>query len=303
MKKIKNIILFSLFAVSLTAAQVDTTDWFPMQTGNYWEYMAGTIMGPKYFSVKIIGDTLMPNSKEYKIFYKKYFDTSSDFVWYFRKDSNKVYRYIGNSISCMEYKYLDFMIEDSMIWLTCPTVIEYARGIASTFYDNTYYNFLQKSNEAKQFEDVYVDSADTIWTPSDGSFPIVLNRGLGIVWHFLFNDGSYYLQGAIINGVKLGVITDVRKEENNSLENFYLNSYPNPFNSTTNFSISLPTSDFTELSVYNILGQKIVTLLEEFKSAGSYNIQFNANHLSSGIYLAVLKQNKLILKEKVILLK
>jgi hypothetical protein len=130
-----------------------------------------------------------------------------------------------------------------------------------------------------------------------------LNRGLGIVWHFIFNDGSYYLQGAIINGVRMGVITDIQQEESIVIERFSLNSYPNPFNSTTNFRINLPESDFTELSLYNILGQKITTLVEEYKSAGNYNIQFNANHLSSGVYLAVLKQNKLILKEKIILLK
>lgn len=101
----------------------------------------------------------------------------------------------------------------------------------------------------------------------------------------------------------MGVITDIQQEESIVIERFSLNSYPNPFNSTTNFRINLPESDFTELSLYNILGQKITTLVEEYKSAGNYNIQFNANHLSSGVYLAVLKQNKLILKEKIILLK
>lgn len=308
MKKIKYIILISLFAVSLTVAQVDTTDWFPMQTGNYWEYMAWTIMGPKYFSVKIIGDTLMPNNKEYKIFYKKYFDSTSDFVWYFRKDSNIVLSYTGISslFPSGEFKYLDFINPDSTIWLIIPVYNccnPNSRGIASTFYDNTYYNFLQKSNEAKQFEDVYVDSADTIWTPSDGSFPIVLNRGLGIVWYFLFNDGSYYLQGAIISGVKMGIITDVQSEEKIIPENFSLQAFPNPLNNTTNFKINIAKSDFTELSVYNILGQKIATLLQEFKSAGSYNIQFNANDLSSGVYLVVLNQSNLMLKEKIILLK
>ncbi|MFZ2325047.1 MAG: T9SS type A sorting domain-containing protein [Ignavibacteriaceae bacterium] len=308
MEKIKKIILISLFAVSYTAAQVDTTDWFPMQTGNYWEYMAWTIMGPKYFSIKVVGDTLMPNEKNYSIFYKKYFDTSSDFIWYFRKDSNAVLSYTGISslFPSGEFKYLDFIKPDSTIWLIIPIYNccnPNSRGISSTYNDNTYYDFLNKTNEAKQFEDVYVDSVNTIWTPSDGSFPIVLNRGLGIVWHFIFNDGSYYLQGALINGVKMGVITDINKEDNNIPISFSLQSYPNPFNSRTNFIINLPVSDYTELSLYNILGQKIATLIDEYKSAGNYNIQFNANHLSSGVYLAVLKQNKFTVKEKIILLK
>jgi hypothetical protein len=250
----------------------------------------------------------MPNGKEYKIFYMKYFDISSEYTWYFRKDIDSVYVYTGISsyFPLGEYKYLDFLLPDSTVWLIIPVYNccnPNSRGIASTLYDNTYYSFLQKPNEAKQFEDVYVDSADTIWTPTDGSFPIVLNRGLGIVWHFRFNDGSYYLQGAIINGITMGVITDIGYEDPNVPDQFTLQSYPNPFNSTTNFRINLPESDYTELSLYNILGQKIATLFEEYKPEGNCNIQFDANHLSSGVYLAVLKQNKLILKEKIILLK
>ncbi|MFZ1517535.1 MAG: T9SS type A sorting domain-containing protein [Ignavibacteriaceae bacterium] len=307
MKTLKKILVLLYLIAGFTNAQVDTTDWFPMQTGNYWEYMAWD-SPPKYFSTKIIGDSLMPNGKEYKVFYTKYFDDSSDFTLYYRKETDSIFLYTGISsyFPLGEYKFLDFVSSDSTIWLLYPVYIccnPNARGISSTFLDYSYYNFLQKSNEAKQFEDVYVDSVDTLWTPNDGSFPIVLNRGLGIVWHFIFNDGSYYLQGAIINGLRMGIITDIDYEDMNVPDQFTLQSYPNPFNSTVNFKISLPESNFMELSLFNILGQKIATLFEEYKSAGNYNMQFNANHLSSGVYLAVLKQNKLILKEKIILLK
>ena len=305
MKKIKHIILLSLFAFSFTAAQVDTTDWFPMQTGNYWEYMAWSGEGPKYFGIKILGDTLMPNGKEYKIFYKKYFDTSSDFTWYFRKDTNKIWAYYGDSIACnnREYIYLDFIIPDSSIWNICQDVYGGSRGLALTFNDNTYYNFLNKINEAKQFEDVEITSTDTIWTSFLSLGPIVLNKGLGVVWYFLFSDGSYYLQGAIINGIKMGVITDVKDEENTIPEQFYLKAYPNPFNSTVNFSIYLPTTEFSELLLYNILGQKVATIFAGYKSAGDHSLQFSSDQLSSGIYIAVLKQKELIMKEKIILLK
>jgi len=306
MKTIRTIVFFIIAIIEIVIAQADTTDWFPMQTGNYWEYMAWTGEGPKYFSIKVIGDTLMPNGKEYKIFSKKYFSPLSNFTWYLRKDSNKVYEFSGDSITCLnlEYLYLDFIIPDSSIWLNCTGWdAQNARGIISTFTDYTYYTFLQKPNAAKQFEDVRVDSADTVWSPTDGSLPIVINKGLGIVWHFIFNDGSYYLQGVIINGVQMGVITNVEKNKSTVPYNFSLKSYPNPFNNSTTFDINLPETDQTELSIYNILGQKIATLIDEQKSAGNFNIQFNANHLSSGVYFAVLRQNELYTKEKIILLK
>jgi hypothetical protein len=142
MKTIKTTILFILITFGFATAQVDTTDWFPMQTGNYWEYMAWDIMGPKYFSIRVLGDTLMLNGKEYKIFYKKYFNISSEGTWYDRRDSNKVYRYIGDVIECIEYKYLDFELQDSSVWLTCRPLSENARGIANTFWDFNYYTFL-----------------------------------------------------------------------------------------------------------------------------------------------------------------
>lgn len=308
MKKFKKILVLLFLIAGFTNAQIDTTDWFPMQTGNYWEYMALTGEGPKYFSTKVIGDTLMPNGKEYKVFYTKYFDTSFNFRLYYRKEIDSIYLYTGISsyIPLGEYKFLDFAVADSTIWLVYPVFIccnPNARGVSSTFIDYTYYNFLQKSNEAKHFEDVYVDSVDTLWTPNDGSFPIILNKGLGIVWHLIFNDGSYYLQGAIINGIQMGTIVDVENENNILPNNISLKSYPNPFNNSTTFKINLSAAGQTELSVYNILGQKIATLMDEQKSAGNYNIQFNANHLSSGVYFVLLKQNELITKEKIILLK
>jgi len=308
MKFIKYLIIacFILIIFSFnTDAQVDTTDWFPMHTGNYWEYMAITLDGPIYYSISILGDTLMLNGKEYKIFYQKYFENSDGTTWYFRKENNFIYQFYGDQIACsdLEYKYLDFSLVDSSIWAICRDATENARGIASTFWDNSYYNFLNKLNEAKQFEDVHLSTRDTIWTPSDGSFPIVLNKGIGIVWRVRFLDGSYYLQGAIINGVKMGTITDVDNEISLIPGSFSITSFPNPFNNSTTLKINLLESETTELSIYNILGQKLETIFNDYKSLGTHNIVFNANNLSSGIYIAILKQNKLIKTEKLILLK
>jgi len=305
MKTIRTTLLFIIATIKIVTAQVDTTDWFPMQTGNYWEYMAWTGEGPKYFSIKVIGDTLMPNNKEYKIFYKKYFETTSNWTWYFRRDTDKVFEYFQDSVACAtrEYKYIDLMIPDSTIWPICRNSNGGSRGIASTFYDYTYYSFLQKPNEAKQFEDIEITLTDTIWTPFLSPGPIGLNKGLGVVWYFIFNDGSYSLQGAIINGIQMGPLVDVENVSVIIPNIFSLKSYPNPFNSSTTLEINLPVTGLTELSIYNILGQKIATLIDEQKSSGNYNIQFNANHLSSGVYFALLKQNNLITKEKIILLK
>ena len=295
-----------------TVPPIDTTDFFPMQNGNYWEYAATTIDGPVYLGTTVIGDTLMPNGKAYKILAEKYINISgSGYTWYFRKDSNNIYRYTGSdSTQCGlgEHKYFDFISKDSTIWSiwTNDTIngsIGNARGIERTYYDYTYYRFLQKSLETKQFNEVFINSKDTIWGPGDGSYPTRIAKGIGMVWQLRFNDGEYWLQGAIINGIKFGTITDVKNEKIIQPNDFKIQAYPNPFNNTTTLKLKLPYAGFTEVSLYNILGQRIKTILEEYKPAGKYNINYNADNLSSGVYFVLLKQNRMVSKEKIILLK
>ncbi len=308
MKHLRLTVFIILLSICFAKAQIDTTDWFPMQTGNYWEYMAWD-SPPKYFSTKVIGDTLMPNGKEYKVFYTKHFANTSDFTLFYRKETDSVFLYTGiNSYFPLgEFKFLDFVASDSTIWLIIPIYIccnPNARGIATTFYDNTYFNFLQKLNEGKQFEDVYIDSTDTLWTPNDGSFPIVLNKGLGIVWHFIFNDGSYYLQGAIINGVRMGVITDIEYGIEIAPIEYYLSqNFPNPFNPSTKISWQSPVGSWQTLKVYDILGNEVATLVNEYRNAGSYENDFNASLLASGIYYYQLRAGDYVETKKMILLK
>ncbi len=61
-------------------------------------------------------------------------------------------------------------------------------------------------------------------------------------------------------------------------------NYPNPFNPTTNISYSIDSDQLVELSVYNVIGKKVKTLVNETQSIGQYNVLFNATDLPSGVY-------------------
>lgn len=61
-------------------------------------------------------------------------------------------------------------------------------------------------------------------------------------------------------------------------------NYPNPFNPTTRISFSLPRTDHATLTVYNMMGQKVATLLDRFMNAGTFQLEFNAAELPSGVY-------------------
>lgn len=87
-------------------------------------------------------------------------------------------------------------------------------------------------------------------------------------------------------------------------DKFELNqNYPNPFNPITSIKFSLPSAGNVKLSVYNLLGQEVQTLVNGFKEAGVHTVSFEAKNLNSGIYLYKLEANGLTSVKKMTLLK
>jgi hypothetical protein len=66
-------------------------------------------------------------------------------------------------------------------------------------------------------------------------------------------------------------------------------NYPNPFNPTTNIQYALSSIQFVSLKVYDVLGKEVATIVNEEKPSGNYEVEFDASHLSSGVYLYTIK--------------
>ena len=62
-------------------------------------------------------------------------------------------------------------------------------------------------------------------------------------------------------------------------------NYPNPFNPVTNVRYAVPRSGHIRLSVYDIQGREVEVLVDQIQPAGRYSLSFDANRLSSGVYL------------------
>ncbi len=80
-------------------------------------------------------------------------------------------------------------------------------------------------------------------------------------------------------------------------------NYPNPFNPLTEISFSLSQSGQTQLSVYNLLGQKVRTLINKSLPAGAYHFKFDASSLASGTYVYELRSKNKVLRKKMVLVK
>ncbi|MBE0557465.1 MAG: T9SS type A sorting domain-containing protein, partial [Proteobacteria bacterium] len=77
----------------------------------------------------------------------------------------------------------------------------------------------------------------------------------------------------------------------------------NPFNPSTTIQYALHSRTHAALLVYNILGQRVAELVNEEKDAGSYEIQFDASGLASGVYLYRLEAGSFVQTRKLVVLK
>ena len=80
-------------------------------------------------------------------------------------------------------------------------------------------------------------------------------------------------------------------------------NYPNPFNPKTSIMYSVEHAGKVELALYNVVGQKVQTLLNETKEPGEYTLELNAGDLASGVYFYKMSQGGQTLTRKLVLMK
>ncbi|RJQ58462.1 MAG: T9SS C-terminal target domain-containing protein [Stygiobacter sp.] len=80
-------------------------------------------------------------------------------------------------------------------------------------------------------------------------------------------------------------------------------NYPNPFNPATSINFSVANNGIVSLEIFNMLGEKVATLLNEYKPAGKYSVNFDASKLASGIYLYRINTNQFVKTMKMSLIK
>ena len=121
----------------------------------------------------------------------------------------------------------------------------------------------------------------------------------------LYLSVKYKANNVTIVVDSVGVISSIEDGLDDLIATSYelMQNYPNPFNPSTRIRFSIPESAYTTLKVYSILGQEVATLLNEQKSSGVYEVNFDGLNLSSGTYIYKLKAGNFSETKKMILLK
>lgn len=118
------------------------------------------------------------------------------------------------------------------------------------------------------------------------SFPNDQETGHGVSFksYYQFDElGDDLLPAKIVK--KVGTATAIESNKDIRAEKFFLSqNYPNPFNPSTVINYQLPMTSKVNLSVYNVLGKKIKTLVNDYKNGGTHTVEFNGENFSSGIY-------------------
>jgi len=136
------------------------------------------------------------------------------------------------------------------------------------------------------------------YTVGQGTDPI---NSITVARQNVVNARNAYLS----NFCQLPVSVD---EDEFVVNDFYLyQNYPNPFNPSTIIRYQIPDAGFVSLKVYDILGREVATLVNGYKTAGIYNIEFQAifnnQLLTSGIYLYKFMYNNLMTTNKMVLIR
>ncbi len=111
--------------------------------------------------------------------------------------------------------------------------------------------------------------------------------------------------------IELSWVSTVTHVDGENVLNYKLSqNYPNPFNPSTVISYSLKQGEHVDLSIYNLLGEKVVTLVQREQDAGNYTVHFNASSLNagsqdliSGVYIYRINTNNFNAAKKMIVLK
>lgn len=271
---------------------------YPLADGDLWEYW----IGPQFFMYetrKVIGDTLLPNGKLYKKI-EITGNLQSRVLQFQRIENHSVFRVFRrfvppNTVVNEEFLLYNLEVKIGDTW-PYPPVKNYDGFLADSgivrvnkFDSMIFGNHLWKRMTLGS----YILPTFETWFSED----VMILDSIG-VYQDGFEGGYFQLRGAIIRGKRYGMLTSVNEGERapNRITDFALNlkNYPNPVINNLHIQFELKNPDRMEISIFNLLGQKVYEFPFRDYGAGTHRLSWNGKEektnrlLPNGIYLVSL---------------
>jgi hypothetical protein len=299
--KIISVILYCILFNTNLYSQTDSSFYYPMNLDDRWQYKEPPPPEDLYPQETRIGpDTTFSNGYTYKSFVKKYVgypDTIG--VNYERKIDTKVYRYYP-AVS-EEYLIYDFskQVDDTIAIYPNPMgfagdtsiVIVLDKGIRSIF------------GKSRRYITFYTQTTRGVlyWINT-------ITDGLGLTFYQFEPGYQLTLDGAIINNIHFGNITNVQQTKNLIPGTLVLfQNYPNPFNSSTIIYVKVPKGESFSIYIYDILGKLIRKLNEGKRNVDIQSVVWDGRNdsgvkVSSGVYLYQIRGKIISASKKMLLI-
>jgi len=274
----------------------DEYSFNPMHLNDMWWYSGMTSGEPLNHPITcyIIGDTLYNNIQHFKLFrprsVNQWLVNDSSYVWMLdldNYDNNPITEYL-----LMENYAQQVGVADTVVW-----------GNSFAYCISMYTGYVNCFGEIVEFRSSYYSS---MGSPVQAS--CWWARKYGLIAYEL-EDFYMYIIGAYINGQMHGSSTLSEDDTNTEISpKLDVDCYPNPFNTSTTISYSLPKDIQISLDIYNLKGQKVKTLQNEKRKAGQHSVVWSGTDdrrrpVSSGIYFYKLITPKAVLTNKMIIMK
>lgn len=268
-----------------------TQNWFPLEVGNRWDFDTWTwCHGGSGWSdtltLEIVGDTNFSTGKNYFILSSSgLFDTEYLAI----KDDSLYYFNTNDSTDCLMFAFNQAL---GSYYYSCKD--------DSVFFANESNNNIFGIEDSQQDHGTYFTTYD--FSKKFGLFHL-FNTTNGIC------EIYYDLAGCIISGITYGELLTSNESMTSNVSQYSLSqNYPNPFNPSTVISWQSPVGSWQSLKIYDVLGNEVATLVNEYKPAGNYDVEFNIAHeslraITSGVYFYRLQAGSFIETKKMILLR
>jgi hypothetical protein len=283
-------ISFFLFIKSIYPQPDSVLSYMPLAIGNQWQYRVHYVVNNSnidttYYSLFTVErDTITPNGYQYQVLVGEsetkyvHIDSATACVYEFEYNSTRGFK--TDSLQCSEGDWFGENIYCELI--DTATILNYKTWIM--IINRPWPDISESHTLAMNIGMTYQEILSTI--------------GFGSI-------KTSTLVYAKINDTEFGEMVTSVNDKSNEINSFTLHqNYPNPFNPSTKISFHLAEAGFTLLKVYDVLGNEIVTFVNKELQSGSYEFDFDATDLTSGIYVYQLRSgNNFVSTRKMMLLK